>query len=655
MRLLFVVVTALIAYGSLYPFNFAPWDSATDGFGSLLSFSTAGPGLPDKLQNLLLFLPLGLIGMQLMSGPGTVLRVLVLFLFAFNLSFGLQVAQLWVPGRVPSGADTVLNLIGFAAGGALGLLPRARRLRGSVAVDGRPPVPLLLALAWMLYQWAPFVPSLDPEFLYGQFRALVLRPRLSPVWTFQGVVTWLVIFHLLRGTAAPRLPEHYFPLLALIVVGGGLLISGNTAKADRVLGALLALPLWLLLRQRQRPRLLAGLMLLLIGAIQLTPFELRAFPVGFSWVPFSGALGGNMLINVLATAKKLILYGSCIWLCAEAGLRLRTATALVAALLLLSEFLQTCLRSGTPEVTDALLALAMGFAMGRYQPAALAGTGARAYGGPPGRTGRVARRPRKRHLLGGALLIAAAGAAYVGLGARPGIDAPSWAGTRAVFVPDSHTRTRFSDGALTPAELVALAVDNGCNALAVTDHSGRDAAVPAQLQQLNRLRGRFPGLVLLAGAELNLPSDDYAALLAGLKAGTFWADHGRILDELLFSVQVDGVPRAAVPGAVVTPAGADPPGFLHAVVASGPGAADAALQVELISNCRRGRRDCWRSSPCPRTKVPPGASFPATNAGPTGAAAICARACGGRFPIDRTSWPTATPSVSCSDRAPRIA
>jgi 3',5'-nucleoside bisphosphate phosphatase len=64
-------------------------------------------------------------------------------------------------------------------------------------------------------------------------------------------------------------------------------------------------------------------------------------------------------------------------------------------------------------------------------------------------------------------------------------------------VIDLHSHTNESDGTLTPAELVALALKAGLEAIAITDHdtfAGYEQAVPFAAQS---------GLELVRGIELN--------------------------------------------------------------------------------------------------------------------------------------------------------
>ena len=95
---------------------------------------------------------------------------------------------------------------------------------------------------------------------------------------------------------------------------------------------------------------------------------------------------------------------------------------------------------------------------------------------------------------------------------------PPWSGRNASLIFDHHTHTRFSDGALTPEELVTVAKSAGCDALVVSDHSNFSAdAIPQQLGDLKNLREKYPEMLIFAGLELNMPSyggREHAGLIA---------------------------------------------------------------------------------------------------------------------------------------------
>jgi hypothetical protein len=82
-----------------------------------------------------------------------------------------------------------------------------------------------------------------------------------------------------------------------------------------------------------------------------------------------------------------------------------------------------------------------------------------------------------------------------------------WALLGSEVVLDSHTHTLFSDGALAPQALAAMAVSNGCSALAITDHGDLQATAvtPDYFAQIEAARKQFPDLILFAGLEWNIP------------------------------------------------------------------------------------------------------------------------------------------------------
>ena len=84
---------------------------------------------------------------------------------------------------------------------------------------------------------------------------------------------------------------------------------------------------------------------------------------------------------------------------------------------------------------------------------------------------------------------------------------PHWAGNEASLILDHHTHTTYSDGSLSSADLVDLAVQGGCDALVISDHSNTETKVSnEQMLELQELRAGYPDLLLFAGVELDMPS-----------------------------------------------------------------------------------------------------------------------------------------------------
>jgi|GEM_PF-2114897 len=83
----------------------------------------------------------------------------------------------------------------------------------------------------------------------------------------------------------------------------------------------------------------------------------------------------------------------------------------------------------------------------------------------------------------------------------------------------------------------------------------------------------------------------YEAVLEALRAGTFWADHGRILLQLSLTAEIAGMPAPAYPGSVVSLDGERSLILARVSLQRGPGADGAPLQIEFISNCRTGESE----------------------------------------------------------------
>lgn len=114
-----------------------------------------------------------------------------------------------------------------------------------------------------------------------------------------------------------------------------------------------------------------------------------------------------------------------------------------------------------------------------------------------------------------------------------------WAGRGVWLKAETHVHSRFSDGGHAVDEIVDRAVANGCQVLAITDHtdSGLQAATPGYHDSLDAARARAPELVLLTGFEWNVPpgkGQDHALVLLppGLDGEEIWSDFKRRFDDL---------------------------------------------------------------------------------------------------------------------------
>jgi hypothetical protein len=90
-----------------------------------------------------------------------------------------------------------------------------------------------------------------------------------------------------------------------------------------------------------------------------------------------------------------------------------------------------------------------------------------------------------------------------------------------------------------------------------------------------------------ARIHVQVPQRSARGVLRALHAGSFWEDHGGILDQLTLTVTVDGLAIPLSPGeAARVPASG--PVWVNVYLQRGPGARRSPLDVELIGNVRQG-------------------------------------------------------------------
>lgn len=364
MRFLLLLVLALIGYGSLYPFEFI---ARPDGLDEALKLFTQ-PSLRmqrgDLIGNLLLFVPHGFLSaLAARSTPNPGRTSLRHAAIGILVAVTLQIAQIWLPSRVPALGDAIINTAGLALGLLFGML--ALRVRPALA-DSRHAatfVPLLLMLAWVAYQWFPLVPTLDWQNVKNALKPLLLAPQVDPVRIFATVVSWAAFFKLWDLLATGPRSAVLQAFGGITILSAKLVILGASISLSNVIGlglALVTLP-WLH-HSRSLPALaIAILFTLFVSGLQ--PFVPSGAPDSFAWMPFTGMLEGSMGTNLANLLEKTFLYGAAVLFMHRHGARPIAAAIAVALCLATIEAAQLFLPGRTAESTDPVLALLLGVAI----------------------------------------------------------------------------------------------------------------------------------------------------------------------------------------------------------------------------------------------------------------------------------------------------
>ncbi|MBI5852713.1 MAG: VanZ family protein [Planctomycetes bacterium] len=354
---LWLLVAAGIAYGSLYPFDFDK-PLLEGGFVAALRESLlAFPSRGDLLSNLVLYLPFGMVGALALRGTGSRAQAFALVLGAGALlSCAVESVQLFVVDRNTSAFDVALNLASTAVGAIFGFALQPERFAFAARLGVRDRMALVLAASGIAYRLAPFVPTLDLQHVKDAVKA-VLAGGFSPSTFLRYTVAWLVVGIALR-TGFARVRRHALPITGLAVACAPLFITRIGIRIEEFAAVGVATAFWRFVPAgRATSGLVLALHYLVIAGAQLWPFDFAGPAHEFRWVPFAGYLHGSRETGVFSIFEKFFLYGVAVWLPVRLGKPLWPVAFAVAGVLLVTEFLQTQMPGRSAELADPLLAL----------------------------------------------------------------------------------------------------------------------------------------------------------------------------------------------------------------------------------------------------------------------------------------------------------
>jgi VanZ family protein len=375
-RLLAVAYALLIAYGSLYPFT--GWRLPS---GSPFAFLT-GPWpryitRSDIFINILVYLPLGLLTARVMRhrfGPRA--GVLLAAFSCLLLSLAMESLQAFLPGRVSSRLDSLLNGLGGLAGALLLEFAESSRgpLRWLVWMRCRwfrPGRVVDLGLAavglWVLSHLSPLWPSLSADTLardLRHFRRVLMDPSLFGPW--QAAAHAFAVMGLgLMMTVLARSGKNVVPVF---VAGIGVVlllkvpVVGRELTLEQVSGALAGIAAVALLGRSRLPfRSLAAGWAILLGFLlgQMEPLPAMG-AASFNWVPFRGMRNMAGLADILAGFWPFLALG-CLAALATGPQQRRLVAAgggvALVALLFPFEWARQAIPGQQADITDVILAL----------------------------------------------------------------------------------------------------------------------------------------------------------------------------------------------------------------------------------------------------------------------------------------------------------
>jgi VanZ family protein len=367
-----LLIVAVIAYGSLYPWNFEFTSAAGNPVRILLH---GWPGewdryvLRDIVLNVVIYMPLGLAAVLAFRRRHSRSRAATAAIaFGFLLSVSMELLQVYVPGRDPSLLDVLTNTLGTAAGAGCAIYFEGgiRQLMERRAGQFRAAATLLL-LVWAVSELYPLFPAIGRSHLREELTLLVRFRGFSIVETWANAAEWFAAGLALDALFARM--RTFGLAIAMLCVPAQLVIAGRSLTPAEIAGALLALALWHFVPREARARWCAWMLGSAILLREFQPFYFLAVPQPFSWIPFAATLESSREAATAIIARKAFDYGALIWALRCTGEPFVRAGLAVAAALAVTEAIQTYLPGRSPEITDPLLALLMMVVLRAISPA----------------------------------------------------------------------------------------------------------------------------------------------------------------------------------------------------------------------------------------------------------------------------------------------
>lgn len=229
-------------YGSLVPLDYTPqdWNSAVERFRRISWLELGVVHRADWVANILLFVPLGFLGLAASEvdrrfGPRTVVVMLASLVVWSALSLAIEFTQLWFPPRTVSLNDLIAETIG-ALVGMLGWLVCGQRItdwcRQALSTTAGRGLATVLLPGYLVFlavtHWMPFDLTISPAELYDKYQAgkLLLIPFSLPpdgVRELAAKYFWNVIFFAPLGWLWAHVPVERWgwrPTAGLALVVG---------------------------------------------------------------------------------------------------------------------------------------------------------------------------------------------------------------------------------------------------------------------------------------------------------------------------------------------------------------------------------------------------------------------------------------------------
>ncbi len=366
----------LLVYATLFPLS--GWRPPTAPLWVLLLDTRQATSYADVVTNGLVYIPFGFAFFRAMPPACRGAQgFLIVSSTGALMSLGLESLQAYMPGRVPSWTDIVLNTASAAIGASLAVLSQRHFWLGRRLLSFRqrhlcPDVVTNLGIAalalWALSQLSPLIPSLD----YNN-----LRQGLKPIWyTANGLLSFDIADFSVYAFSAMALSivadstieKRFYRLkfVSMFFIAVLLLkvpIVGRQLSLEAVVGVAVALGAYMVMQRLSGRLLLSVATLGILGTVLISGLSAGTDDPGairpMSWVPFQTNLSNPLtgLLDILGGVWPFVALAY-IAIHSRPGRLTAIAGAVgIFALVFFIEWKQQYIPGRYPDLTDALVAL----------------------------------------------------------------------------------------------------------------------------------------------------------------------------------------------------------------------------------------------------------------------------------------------------------
>jgi len=335
---LFGLLAAAVLYGSLYPWHLrGPEPRLAQHFWSTVTSAF------ELTLNVAIYVPIGFF--LCAASRSTFIAVLGGTL----ISLTAETAQIFIVTRESRAADVLANTAGAGIGAALA--------GGIARVTGRsvwlPSPAAALVSLWAAFQLYPFQSvGRFARFAHNSFSAPSATSGFSTaadwVAAFTAAITWLHG----RPRLAVACTAALFPLR--------IVLTHRSPDATELAGWAAATLFCLVFASHvgAHPRAVGLALAVAVLFRELAPFRVASTAAPFQWMPFRSLLSSDWFFAILLLLQKCFVYAALVWLWGRNRITL-VSTVIVTVGIVLVEALQRYLPGRTPDITDAVLVLAL--------------------------------------------------------------------------------------------------------------------------------------------------------------------------------------------------------------------------------------------------------------------------------------------------------